>query len=66
MYIYITRCVQMCAIKIPVYLSNRSRNKILEPSFMLSLNKYSFLLSEVVSILTSNTREEFCLFLNIM
>ena len=54
MYIY----NMLCAIKMPVYSSNRSRNKILEASFILSSNKYPSLLSKAVSILTSNIRGE--------
>ena len=45
----------MYAIKMPAI-------KILEASFILSSNKYPSLLSKVVSILTSNIREELVFF----
>lgn len=52
----------MCAVKMPMYSSNRSRNKIREASFILPSNKYPSLLSKAVNILTSNIREELVFF----
>ena len=63
MYIYITNYVKVCTIQMPVYPANRSRNKILGASLMLSSAKYPSLHSKGGNLLTSSTRE-FWLFLN--